>query len=113
MTRGEITNSRAYQVSKAALEYYNEHYQDKDVDLTDAFEYGAKWADEHPNSNGKELLYVAQKTAERTKKEVINNALEFINEYFYEHPHCNCLICTESFESLEDFIDNFKKAMES
>ena len=85
---------------------YSEGYEE-------GFIEGAKWADENPNSNGKELLYVAQKTAERTKKEIINNALEFINEYFYEHPHCNCLICTESFESLEDFIDNFKKAMES
>ena len=44
--REEITNSRAYQVSKAALEYYNEHHQDKDIDLTDAFEEGAKWADQ-------------------------------------------------------------------
>ena len=47
MTREEITNSRAYQASKAALEYYNEHHQDKDIDLTDAFEEGAKWADEN------------------------------------------------------------------
>jgi Rad3-related DNA helicase len=112
MTREEIINSRAYQVSKAALEYYNEHHQDKDINLTDAFEEGAKWADEHSNSNGKELLYVAQKTAERTKKETINNALKFINDYFYEHPNCNCLICTESFESLEEFICDFKKAMD-
>lgn len=45
MTREEIENSKAYRVSKAALEYYNEHQQDKDIDLTDAFEDGAKWAD--------------------------------------------------------------------
>ena len=51
-------------------------------------------------------------TREEIKQEVISRALEFINEYFYEHPHCNCLICTEAFESLEDFIDNFKKSME-
>ena len=48
MTREEITNSRAYQASKAALEYYNEHHHDKDIDLTDAFEEGVKWADENP-----------------------------------------------------------------
>ena len=45
MTREEITNSRAYQVSKAALEYYNEHQQYNDIDLTEAFEAGAEWAD--------------------------------------------------------------------
>lgn len=49
---------------------------------------------------------------EEIKKEVIGRALDFINEHFYEHPHCNYLICTESFELLEDFIDNFKEAME-
>lgn len=75
MTREEITNSRAYQVSKAALEYYNEHHQDKDIDLTDAFEAGFEYAD---MVNGKELLYVAQKTAERTKKEIISKACEWL-----------------------------------
>lgn len=80
MTREEIEDSKAYQVSKAALEYYNEHHQDNDIDLTDAFEAGAKWADENSNSNGEELLYVAQKTAERVKKEVINKACEWLKE---------------------------------
>lgn len=46
MTREEIENSKTYRVSKAALDYYNEHHQDKNIDLTDAFEAGAKWADE-------------------------------------------------------------------
>ena len=45
MTREEIENSKAYQVSKAALEYYNEHHQDNDINLIDAFEAGAEWAD--------------------------------------------------------------------
>lgn len=105
---------REEEIKQAAAAYILELYgeENEDSDVAEGFRECAKWADENPNSNGKELLYVAQKTTERTRKEVINNALEFINEYFYEHPHCNCLICTESFESLEDFIDNFKKAME-
>lgn len=100
MTREEIQNSRAYQVSKAALEYYNEHQQDNDIDLTDAFEAGFEYAKE---VNGKELLYVAQKTAERTKKEVIHKASEWLL-------HQEEMIGI-SFEN--DFIERFKKAMES
>lgn len=100
MKREEITNSGAYQVSKAALKYYNEHHQDKDIDLTDAFEAGFEYAKE---VNGKELLYVAQKTAERTKKEVIHKASEWLL-------HQEEMIGI-SFEN--DFIERFKKAMES
>ena len=50
---------------------YSEGYEE-------GFIEGAKWADENPNSNGKELLYVAQKTAERTKKEFISKACEWL-----------------------------------
>lgn len=46
MARKEIENSKAYQVSKEALKYYNEHYKDKDIDLMDAFEAGAEWDEE-------------------------------------------------------------------
>ena len=99
MTREEITNSKAYQVSKAALEYYNEHHQDKDIDLTDAFEAGFEYANE---VNGKELLYVAQKTADRTKKEVISKACEWLL-------HQEEMIGI-SFEN--DFIERFKKELE-
>lgn len=31
ISREEIVNSKAYQVSKAALKYYNEHYQDNEL----------------------------------------------------------------------------------
>jgi hypothetical protein len=68
----------------------------------EGFIEGAKWADEHPNPNGKELLYVAQKTAERTKKEVISKACEWLL-------HQEEMIGI-SFE--DDFIERFKKAME-
>lgn len=106
MTREEITNSRAYQVSKAALKYYNEHHQDKDIDLTDAFEAGFEYAKE---VNGKELLYVAQKTADRTKKEVISKACEWLENNKHLHK-------VLSFGSLstdwDKFIREFRKAME-
>lgn len=56
MTREEILNSRAYQVSKAALEYYNEHHRDKDIDLTDAFEAGAECVDKTMIEKAKKWL---------------------------------------------------------
>lgn len=49
MNREQIVNSRAYQKTQAALDYYNEHHSDKDIDLTDVFEAGVEWADENPN----------------------------------------------------------------
>ncbi len=100
MTRKEITNSKAYQVSKEALKYYNEHHQDKDIDLTDAFEAGFKYAD---SVNGKELLYVAQKTSERTRKEVINKACEWLEMNRDELSRVNT----------SGFVELFKKEMES
>jgi hypothetical protein len=55
-----------------------------------AFESGAKWAD----------------------KTQIEKVLKFIFEYFYEHPHVNGHICTDSFESLEELEEELIKAME-
>lgn len=42
MTRDEITKSREYQITQAAVRYYNNAAT---ADLTDAFEAGARWAD--------------------------------------------------------------------
>ena len=85
MTRGEITNSRAYQLSKAALEYYNEHHSEKDIDLTDAFEAGVDWAD----------------------KKMIDKACEWLEE--------KNKMCMYELEMIlgGNFIKDFKKAMES
>ena len=81
--------TRKEQIKKAGIEYtistrpmcicgdaFSDIFDEMNRNL--AFEEGAKWADEHPNSNGKELLYVAQKTSEMTEKEVINKACEWL-----------------------------------
>lgn len=72
---------------------YSEGYEE-------GFIEGAKWADENPNSNGKELLYVAQKTADMTRKEVISKA-------------CDWLLKGGYFVNNTETINDFKKAMES
>lgn len=74
---------------------YSEGYEE-------GFIEGAKWADENPNSNGKELLYVAQKTAERTKKEIISKSCEWIEKNRDELSRVNT----------SGFVELFKKAME-
>lgn len=56
----------------------------------DIFIEGAKWAD----------------------KTQIERVLKFIFEYFYEHPHVNGHICTDSFESLEELEEELIKAMD-
>lgn len=67
---------------------------------------GIRWADEHPKPNGKELLYVAQKTAERTKKEFISRACEWLEE-----KNKLCMYELEMILGI-NFIKDFKKAME-
>lgn len=101
MTREEITNSRAYQVSKAALEYYNEHQQDNDIDLTDAFEDGAKWAD-------KIMIDKAEKWLENFLEKTIQKPS--INDGFTT----DTIMCADYKRRIliRDVLYDFKKAME-
>ena len=92
MTRGEITNSKSYKKTKEALKYYNEHYQDKDIDLTDAFEAGFDYADV---ISERELLQIVLKTTEKTKKEIISKACEWLQ---YE-----LAVVTENIENIKEF----------
>ena len=50
----------------------------------------------------------AIKWADKTMKEKV---LDFIDTYFYDHPHVNCHVCTDSFESLEEMETELIKAM--
>ncbi len=80
----------------------------------EGFTDGANWAFEN---NGEELLYVAQKTAERTKKEIISKACEWIDNELYEvmtepNPYYIYDVQSKSYNSLEVLINDFKKAME-
>lgn len=55
-----------------------------------AFEEGAKWAD----------------------KTMVERVLKFIFDHFYDHPHVNGLICTDSFSSLEALEEELIEVME-
>lgn len=80
---------------------YSEGYEE-------GFFEGAKWADK-TNANGKELLYVAQKTAERTKKEFISKACEWLEDNLFNYPWYDNE--APNF-TINDVMNDFKKAME-
>ena len=90
-------------------EEISEYLKERNIPITsleaNSIMEGITWADENPK-NGKELLYVAQKTAERTKKEVIIKACEWLEE--------QNKMCMYELEMIlgKNFINNFKKAME-
>lgn len=98
MNREEIVNNRPYQVTKAALEYYNEN---QEADLTDAFEAGAEW----------------------DKEVIIERACNWLRKTLYIHTEINedkhwCKDnpinwVTSDHDSVEDFIENFKKSLKS
>lgn len=63
--------------------------ESNDIELVEkAFIEGAKWAD----------------------KTMIEKVLNFIFNHFYEHPHVNAHICTDSFESLKELEEELIKA---
>lgn len=76
-----------------------------------AFEEGAKWADKE---HGKELMYAIQKTHERTKIEVINKACEYLRAHLWQNVDDDNDPIVESVHNitLNDFIKDFKRAME-
>lgn len=101
MTREEIENSKAYRVSKAALEYYNEHHQDNDINLIDAFEAGAEWDEEAMIEKAcnwlRKTLYIHTEI-EEDKDWGISNSINWV---------------TSDHNSIEEFIENFKESLKS
>lgn len=45
-------------------------------------------------------------------KTMIERVLQFLFDHFYDHPHVNGHICTDSFKSLEEIEEELIKVME-
>ena len=45
MTREELVNSRQYQITNAAIDYYRKYKDIEEADMVSTFEDGAEWAD--------------------------------------------------------------------
>lgn len=72
------------------------------------------------DNDGKAMLYIVEKTAERTKREMIEKAVKWIKSQIYtenifeydndEQPIK--YICASCCDSVDEFIEKFKQAME-
>ena len=74
---------------------------------------GIEWADEHPKeANGKELLYVCQRTGEIIKKEMIEKVCEWLQTNIDNYSRVIIDVCSKPIiELTEDFENDFKQAM--
>lgn len=97
------------QMHAAASEEYKNNYSTGEYCHEQSFLWGFQEGVELAESNsGKELLYVAQKTAERTKKELKIKAREWL-----EDNKDNYIIDIEGETIVDDaIIEDFLKAME-
>ena len=97
------------QMYAAASEEYKNNYSTGEYCHEQSFLWGFQEGVELAESNsGKELLYVAQKTAERTKKELKIKAREWLEEN-----KDNYIIDIEGETIVDDaIIEDFLKALE-
>lgn len=107
--------TREEQIIETAKEYYNpKNGTPFSLQMRTGFITGAKWADEHPANeqqglNVKEILYVAQKTAAITKKEIIIKACKWLKDNLSDRIYDrDCYLDTFT----ELFIEDFRKALE-
>ena len=81
-----------------------------------AFEAGAEWMQEQmiDNPDGGALLYAVEKTAERTKREMIEKASKFIHDTIFNWANDYDLDAGLTWNELRaKYIERFKQAMEN
>lgn len=103
------------QMYAAASEEYKNNYSTGEYCHKQSFLWGFQEGVELAEANsGKELLYVAQKTVERTKKEIINKACEWLKENIdlYAYNSFSRKSGYPEIKLTEVFETAFKKAME-
>ena len=108
MSREEIVNNIGYQLTRAAVDYVEKH---EFADSMDCFEAGAEWMQEkmRETNEGQALLYTVEKTAERTKREMIKKAAEWLSNNMFNSINNGVII---NGYCVSDFIGRFKKAMQ-
>lgn len=95
MSREEIVNNIGYQLTRAAVDYIEKH---EFADGMDCFEAGAEWM----------------------QKKMIDKACEWLKEYMYvehifeysEDDEPVHYVCASTCNSVDEFINKFKKAIE-
>lgn len=100
------------QMHIAASEEYKNNYSTGEYCHEQSFLWGFQEGVELAELNtGKELLYVAQKTDERTKKEIINKACEWLKNTIDDDVLVKCGSVVKCID-VNEFIEYFRKAME-
>lgn len=92
MTREELINSKEYKMVNAAFDWIEEH---QDADLLDAFEAGNEWGN----------------------KQAVEKACKWLENTFHDRSRHSGRgdageIVTYDFDSMQEFILKFRKAME-
>lgn len=70
------------------------------------------------DNDGKAMLYIVEKTAERTKREMIEKAVGWLKEEMHYKDHSSGrgswgeIVALGVYDSLEEFIEDFKQAMQ-
>lgn len=85
--------TREEQIRQEARNFFDEYLDGRKgevLTVQQTFEEGAKWAD----------------------KTMTERVLKFIFDHFYDNPHVNGHICTDSFKSLEELEEELIKIME-
>lgn len=85
-----------------------------DIYTDDASNY-ANWSDDGGWSETNDIELIEKAFMEGAKwadKTMIERVLKFIFDYFYDHPHVNGHICTDSFNSLEELEEELIEVME-
>ena len=93
--REEIINNIGYKMTRAALEYVEKH---EFADAMDAFEAGAEWMQET----------MIEKACEYLRQSLYNTP---IFEHDEDETPVN-YVCVSCCDSVEEFVENFRRAME-
>lgn len=102
--------TRAKEITKEAKKFAKE-IDDWEIaeDVQDAFEQGARWADEHPiNYDGKAALYFNNIVYENGYKEAVDKACDWLHSTLYLDYERSI---EHRFASLEDLMNDFRKSM--
>lgn len=84
----------------------------------EGFIEGAKWADEHPYLREEEQVGMGGLGMVWQKQALIKKACEWLNNELFEdkaefNSYYDTDVKSKSYDTLDQFIDNFKKAMEA
>lgn len=90
------------------------------LSVQEGFVKGAEWMQERmqETNEGQALLYAVEKTAERTKREMIEKAVKWLEEEMCYRDQSSGrgrwgeIETLGTYDSLEEFIDEFKQAMQ-